>query len=325
MGLNFVTAQPDVSYFHWQAKIYGYNFQTKGIKPENIHIIYGLCNGATEPSEGALKLKEYGYNVHFYKDERNRKHYIPSIKPYLLSQWLKEFPQYGDVFFLHDADIIFRELPDYNLLLNDDITYLSDTKGYIGYEYIKSVSDRHNNQYSALTEEKLIHEMCDVIGINIDCIKERQESSGGGQYIIKNTNHEFWNKVYIDSINLYDKLHQFQKKYPIGNGQIQYWTAEMWSLLWNLWVECKETKIIDELGFSWATSDINTYYKYPILHMAGVVDGMKREKFYKGEFINVDPIQKVIENYNFFDYVSENSATKEYVKIIQEFSQKTNF
>ena len=83
MELIYVTAQPDVPYFHWQAKIYGHNFVSKGIKPENIHIIYGLCNGQQEPSEGALELRNYGYNVHFYKDERFKKHYIPSIKPFL--------------------------------------------------------------------------------------------------------------------------------------------------------------------------------------------------------------------------------------------------
>ena len=78
MELIYVTAQPDVPYFHWQAKIYGHNFVNKGIKPENIHIIYGLCNGQKEPSEGALELRNYGYNVHFYKDERFKKHYIPN-------------------------------------------------------------------------------------------------------------------------------------------------------------------------------------------------------------------------------------------------------
>jgi len=89
-----------------------------------------------------------------------------------------------------------------------------------------------------------------------------------------------------------------------------------------LWRDCKETKIIDELSFSWATSDIETYEKHPILHMAGVMDSMKREKFYKGEFINVNPIDKVKENGDFFDYVDNSSATVEYVKIIKEFAKK---
>jgi hypothetical protein len=96
----------------------------------------------------------------------------------------------------------------------------------------------------------------------------------------------------------------------------------MWALLWNIWRDCKETKIIDELGFSWATSDIKTYNEYPILHMAGVQDSMKHEKFYKGEFINVNPIDRVREDENYFNYVDDNSATIEYVKIIKEFAKK---
>jgi hypothetical protein len=173
-----------------------------------------------------------------------------------------------------------------------------------------------------LEPEQLIQEMCDVIGVELSCVKKYQESSGGGQYIIKNTDFEFWNKVYIDSIILYDKLFDFQKRFPISNGQIQYWTAEMWALLWNIWRNCGETKIIDELSFSWATSHIKTYYEHPILHMAGVQDSMKGEKFYKGEFINVNPIDRVKEDENYFNYVDENSATSEYVKIIKEFAKK---
>ena len=34
MSLLFVSAQPDVPYFHWQAKIYSHNFIEMGIKPE---------------------------------------------------------------------------------------------------------------------------------------------------------------------------------------------------------------------------------------------------------------------------------------------------
>jgi hypothetical protein len=322
MELIYVTAQPDVPYFHWQAKIYGHNFVSKGIKPENIHIIYGLCNGQQEPSEGALELRNYGYNVHFYKDERFKKHYIPSIKPFLISKWLEEYPELGKLFFLHDADIIFRELPDYSQYIDDEKTYLSDTKGYIGYEYIKTVADRHETQYKDLQPQQLIQEMCDVIGVELSCVKKYQESSGGGQYIIKGTDSDFWKKVCTDSIYLYDRLFDFQKRYPIEHGQIQYWTAEMWALLWNIWRDCKETKIIDELGFSWATSDIKTYNEYPILHMAGVQDSMRHEKFYKGEFINVNPIDRVREDENYFNYVDDNSATIEYVKIIKEFAKK---
>ena len=89
----FVTAQPDVPYFHWQVKLYTHNFIEKGIKPCQIHVIFGLQN--KQPSQGALELCDYGFNVHFYEDNRDVKTYIPSIKPYLIYQWLKEYPENG--------------------------------------------------------------------------------------------------------------------------------------------------------------------------------------------------------------------------------------
>jgi len=72
----FVSAQPDVPYFHWQIKLYTHNFIEKGINPCQIHVIFGLTNGQTEPSKGALELCDYGFNVHFYIDDRISKNNI---------------------------------------------------------------------------------------------------------------------------------------------------------------------------------------------------------------------------------------------------------
>ena len=88
--LLYVSAQPDVSYFHWQVEVYVNNFVRKGIPLENIHVLFGIPDNKTEPSVWGLKLKERIPNVYFYKDDRTSKHYIPSIKPYLIYQWLKE-------------------------------------------------------------------------------------------------------------------------------------------------------------------------------------------------------------------------------------------
>ena len=59
--LLFVTAQPDVPYFHWQCEIYCHNFVERGINPNQIHIIFGMVNGNTEPSEDGLNLIKKGY------------------------------------------------------------------------------------------------------------------------------------------------------------------------------------------------------------------------------------------------------------------------
>lgn len=322
-NILFVTAQPDVPYFHWQVKLYTHNFIEKGVNPNNIHVIFSTL-GNNKLSQGAEDLKNIGINIHSYKDERVNKRYIPSIKPFLVYKWLEQYPENGKCFFLHDADIIFRELPDFKKMLSDDICYLSDTIGYIGYDYIMDCCRRYESQHPTSEKGQLLKEMADTIGISVNLIKENQKNSGGGQYIIKNTDHKLWEKIYLDSFTLYNNMLLYQKKFPINSGQIQFWTAEMWSVLWNIWLSGFKTKVVDELGFSWATDNIEKYEKYPILHMAGVTDDLKKTKFYKGDFINVDPIKKLIENPTYFDYVDTKSSTIKYIEVMRSYIEKTN-
>jgi hypothetical protein len=321
--LLFVTAQPDVPYFHWQVKLYVHNFIEKGIDPNSIHVIFSTL-GNNKLSQGAEDLKKIGINIHSYKDERVNKRYIPSIKPFLLYKWLEQYPQYGKCFFLHDADIIFRELPDFEKMLNDDICYLSDTIGYIGYDYIMDCCRRYESQHPTSEKGQLLKEMADTIGISVNLIKENQKNSGGGQYIIKNTDYKLWEKIYLDSFTLYNNMLIYQRKFPINPGQIQFWTAEMWSVLWNLWLHNFKTKVVNELSFSWATDNVDVYKKHSILHMAGVTDDLKKTKFYKGEYINIDPIQKLIEDPTYFDYVDTKSSTIKYIEVMRSYIEKTN-
>jgi hypothetical protein len=323
-NILFVSAQPDVPYFIWQIKLYVHNFIDKGIDPNQIHIVLGLVQGKTKPSDESKQLEGMGVNLHFFLDERPKKNYIPSIKPYLISKWIQSNPKYGELFFLHDADIIFNRLPNFNDLLNDDKNYLSDTIGYIGYNYIMDCCDRYETKHQTSQKGQLINEMVEVIGIDVNTVKVNQENSGGGQYLIKNSNCELWDKIYKDSTKLYEQMLSYQRRYPINPGQIQFWTAEMWSLLWNLWLYGNETKITDELSFSWATDNINKYEKHPILHMAGVTDNLKTTKFYKGDYINIDPISKIRENPNHFDYIDKDSSTIKYIENMKSYIQKYN-
>ena len=318
----FVSAQPDVPYFIWQIKLYVHNFIENGINPNQIHVVLGMVNGKKEPSIESKELNVLGINVHHFTDDRVKKHYIPSIKPYLISKWIQSNSSYGKLFFLHDADIIFRELPRFDRLLSDDIIYLSDTIGYIGYNYIMDCCNRYEKQHTNSQKGQLINEMLNVIGVDIETVKHNQENSGGGQYLIKNTNCELWDKIYKDSTNLYDQMLDYQKRFPINPGQIQFWTAEMWALLWNLWLYGHQTKITNELDFSWATDSLEVYNNRPILHMAGVTDDLKNTKFFKGDYINVDPIQKLKENENHFDYIDSNSSTIKYIENMKTYIKK---
>ncbi len=321
-NILFVTAQPDVPYFVWQIKLYVNNFIEKGIDPNQIHVILGIVNKNTQPSEESLELNNLGIKLHHFKDERIKGHYIPSIKPFLISKWLQVNAQYGKLFFLHDADIMFNRLPKFNEMLEDDIYYLSDTVGYIGYNYILDCCKRYELQHPKSEKGQLINEMANVVGIDVELIKKNQENSGGGQYLIKNTNSELWDKIYKDSTVLYDQMLDYQKRFPISPGEIQFWTAEMWSLLWNLWLYGHKTKITNELDFSWATDSIDIYNKRPILHMAGVTQDMRFKKFYKGEFINLDPIERLKEDPTYFDFIEPNSSTIKYIDNMRSFIKK---
>lgn len=310
--LIFVSAQPDVPYFHWQTKVYTHNFIRMGIKPDKIHVLYAMVNGNT-PTQESLELKEIGVNVHHYKDIRTDRTYIPSLRPMILKEWLKGNPELGKCYFYHDSDIIFRELPDFEKLMADDVCYLSNTISYIGYNYILDCCKRYESVHNTLKPDQLLEEMCNIIGIDVDVVKNNQDNSGGAQYLIKNTDHTFWDKVFIDSITLYDFLSSFHRKYPIQH-EIQMWTSDMWAVLWNIWRLGKETKITDKLDFSWATDNLDRYNKYPILHMAGVTQNLKDRIFYKGEYININPLEKLKINPNHFDYIDKNSSTIKYIE-----------
>ena len=324
-NLVFVSAQPDISYFHWQTKIYVHNFIEMGIKPHQIHVLFVILNG-TQPSEESLKLKQLGVNVHHYEDTRIDKRYIPTLRPLILSKWLKENPEFGECYFYHDSDIIFRELPDFESLMDDEFSYLSDTISYIGYDYIKECSKRYEDVHIQLYEGELLDRMCNVIGISPDVVKENQLNSGGAQYLIKNTDYLYWEKVFEDSENLYRMLFNFHKIHPIQH-EIQMWTSDMWAVLWNLWLRGNETRVTKKLSFSWATDTIEQYENKPILHMAGVTHDLSNTKFYKGEFINVNPLKVLSEDENYFDYIEENSSTKKYVEVMKSLikNQKTDY
>jgi hypothetical protein len=321
--LIFVSAQPDVPYFHWQVRVYVHNFIEMGINPNQIHVLFAMVHGNTKPTEESLQLKDLGINVHHYLDDRKQKHYIPNIKPFLVYKFLEQNPKLGKNLFLHDADIVFRRLPNFQVLLQDDVNYLSDTIGYISYNYIMDCCKRYEDKHPNSEKGQLIKEMADVVGISVDLIKENQNNSGGGQYLIKNSDSNLWKKIYEDCTPLYDQMLNYQKRFPISPGEIQFWTAEMWSLLWNLWLHKYDTEITDELDFSWATDSIEIYNSKPILHMAGVTDDLKKIKFYKGDYINLNPLDKLRESINFFDYIDITSSTTKYVEIMKKIVKRT--
>lgn len=300
-NLRFVCAQPAIFYYTWQIEVMLNNFIRLGITKYPIDILCGIENDII-PNEW-IKLKENfkEINFYFYNDTRENKNYQPSIYFNLMKQHLLKNPSLkNEVLFLHDCDIIFTEkfnLNNLDFLIEDDVWYLSDTNSYINYNYI-------------IQKGLDVYErMCNIIGIDKIIPKLMNSNSGGAQYIIKNTNYEFWDKVEKDSINLYKMFceteHLFKPRWE-GEFPIQKWTAGMWSFLWNGWLYGNETIVTSKLNFTWAPNPIDEIYENGILHNAGVVrnsDGL----FFKGDYTNRLP-------YNDNLMIKENKVSYYYWK-----------
>ena len=89
---------------------------------------------------------------------------------------------------------------------------MSDTTGYIAYDYIINCCRRYESAHPTSNVNQLLQEMVDVVGIDINSVESNKENSGGGQYIIKNTTSENWYKIYDDSNKLYKYISSYMDK-----------------------------------------------------------------------------------------------------------------
>lgn len=270
--MKLLIVLPDCNYYLWQMLVQINNFRKIGYEEDVIFVIgfRGIQNSKTLDKimiwSGA-KCKYY-----MYKDDREDLSYSPSMTANILKKFFKENPQFrGESFFYIDPDVIFKEKINFSNLENNDTWYLSDTRSYIKSDYIKGKS------------EKLFYEMCNIVGINPKTVMENDENAGGAQCLVKNTDYEFWNKVEIDSIELYKHMKNTENIYS-PESPIQSWTAEMWSLLWNAWFFGHKTKIIKRLNFSWATDPIEKWNVTSIYHNAGAVNDNNGKLFMKTKY-----------------------------------------
>jgi hypothetical protein len=224
-----------------------------------------------------------------------------------MKQHLYAYPELkNQALFLHDSDIVLTRPINFREMLKDDIWYLSDTNSYINHSYIISKG------------EHVYNDMCDIFGIDKLIPKLMNSNSGGAQYLTKNTDYDFWNKVELDSVKLYHhfiKTENLHVKKNETDYPIQKWTAGMWSLLWNAWIFGHETKVDSRLNFGWSTNLYSDVENNSILHNAGVMssnDGL----FYKSDYMNKSPYG---ENLN----IDKAKASYFYWTQVQEASKKS--
>lgn len=302
-----MSVQPDVPYFHWQVEVMIHNFIKAGINANWIDVLWAYDD---EPSKEVRALAERYNNVRFFFYKKRiiqNFGYIPILRPDTLEQHFSVYPDLSkEIVFYHDSDIIFKELPDFEKLLADDYWYVSDTISYIGAKYIRSKSD------------DLFEKMCEIANIKTELVDSNEDNSGGAQYLMKGPTAEYWAYVKHTALDLYKYMaNREMEERPTLTAEelktynpIQKWCADMWAVLWGAWRIGIETRIDDELGFSWGTSSLNEYERHKIMHNAGVTGSNDGKLFYKGEFISRSPFDADLSN------VDPNTASAKYVEAV---------
>jgi hypothetical protein len=299
--MYLVTGFIQSDYMYWQTVVQHYNFIKSGIDMSKVII----CVEYEDKSDSkfASFCSESGATCLYFKKDYDRK-YLVTCRPMLFYKMFSIMPFLEkEYIFYHDSDIIFRILPNFSQMMNNDKKeyFLADTISYIGYNYLKQKGNT------------ILNDMCYTANIDRQIIIKNNSSSGGGQYFGCGTNASYWKEVAKDCESLYSlmtntkeiyktELVEYHKTHkPNSEGinntntveglnsfyeknKIQMWTAGMWAELWNLWKRGFTTKVTEELDFSWATDSVNVYYKKPIMHNAGALKNSNL--FVKGSYIN---------------------------------------
>ena len=307
--LRFVCAQPATLYYVWQVEVMLNNFIQMGVNPNFIDIVCWKQNGVI-PEEWSKLASNYPARFFFYDDTRETKHYISSIRPNILKQHWAAHPYLkGDAIFYHDSDIIFsKPISEWisTDIINDEEWHGSDTRWYIAHSYIVGKG------------QQIIDKMCDIMGLDEELIRTNEMNSIGAQYLMKNVDYEYWDRVEMDSEQLFRQVTDLNNEIKRDNPsyhELQIWCADMWAVLWGAWRRGWKTNCLSEFDFSWGTSTEDDFYKMSIMHNAGVTDSSSG-LFYKAGYMNSLP-------YNVELNINENTASKKYWEWIQKTATKS--
>lgn len=316
--LHILNCQPDDLTFWWQSLVQLNNARELGISDKFRLLIFTppdrQANGINpkwKELEGMFPESKFFY----YFDEADIMRdigsvgYIPLLRPYMLARHFKDFPELvNDAIFYIDGDVLFTKPIDWiDSMVDDDVNYLSDTKGYLNSDYfdskIKDVSPDKLEEYKKID---VLATLSQYFGISREICEKNKDCTGGAQSLLKNVDYRFWQDVYSGSIVVRKYLRSINTTYfPSEDKGFQSWAADMWSLIFNLWKRGATTSTPKEMDFAWATDSIDRIEKVNIFHNAGITGSKKLissepgdrvgtrievdcPAFYKGAYVNND-------------------------------------
>jgi hypothetical protein len=333
--LRFICAQPDDTYYTWQVHLWLESLKEIGEIDKAIVLIF--TPASREFNDKWQKIVDLypEAEFNFYKDEENDVSkllgiYIPVLRPWLLWKYFKEHPEMSEkAIFYCDSDILFTDKFDIKKFLEDDVNYLSDTNSYINAKYFDSkVNQVLPEKLEEYKNRDILSEIASVIGIDREIAEANNEHSGGAQYLLKNIDYNFWSKVMNDCILIRTYLQKINREFFKSEAEgFQSWCADMWAVLWNLWLRDQETKVVPELEFAWGPDPISKLDRCSIYHNAGIVAAEQGGMpcFYKGKYHSgADPMKDP-----HLDVVLNNEKSKQhctwyYASAVNNIKQKYN-
>lgn len=283
---------PQVERFKWETEVLLTNLKSLGFSLSDVILLIAADgNNFTKYFED-----KYGVEAHHFSDKRQNKEYIPSITAFLWWKFLERFPekQRGKYLYI-DSDVIFRKLPQFDND-SDNVWLGADCNGYLNASYIKSCTNGEN----------IFQHMCNIVGVKREDIESIDKQSIGAQWLIINPSIEYWKKTYQDCNNIWNYFSEIK-----DSSNLQWWTASMWSQLYNAVLFGLIPKISDELSFAWSTDPVSVWNEHNVLHNAGVTADMK-DLFFKGAYIYKDPFGQD------FSYVNPEKCSIKYVEAINK-------
>ena len=291
--LKFLCAQPDDTYYTWQVHLWLESLRKIGHSDKATVLIFIPNFREKNPKwEQVMALYPESEFV-FYKDVDNASKllgiYIPIIRPYVLMKYFNEHPDMvNKAVFYCDSDIVFTERFDIEQYIHDDVCYLSDTNSYINASYFDSkIKDVKPEMLEEYKKRDILSEITSLVGITREICEKNNLHSGGAQYLIKNIGGSFWDKVMTDCLLIRTYLSNVNKQFFESEAKgFQSWCADMWAVLWNLWLRDQETKVVPEMEFAWSSDNISKLDRVGILHNAGIVGNTQGDipTFYKGNY-----------------------------------------
>jgi hypothetical protein len=332
--LVFMQCAPCDDYYWWQTHLWLESLKSIGKSNKAVSLIFTPNYRDRNPKWDKLKELYPESEFFFYKDTDNITKllgiYIPLIRPYILMKYFKLHPELKEkAVFYSDCDVLFTEKFNIDKFLNDDVCYLSNTLSYINASYfdskIKDVIPEKLEQYKT---RDILNEACKLVGVSREIAEKNNLNSGGAQYLLKNIDWQFWDKIITDSIKIRQYLQEINKYFfENENKGFQSWCADMWAVLWGLWDRNQETRIVEELNFAWSSDPISKLETCPIFHNAGIVGEKQGEipVFYKGKYhMGANPFED-----SHLELVYNNEQSKTlcnwyYVSKMIELKQKYN-